>query len=122
MIERVEGLRQRERVLRDHRQLELSHGVVDGVVETARKSLEITTAFVRDRDLMTLPPDPLEIIVMPEFQRGVSTAYCDSPGPLGAAMATVEATRRGPALLRRTRQRGGAPHDLRRYHAPRRAE
>ncbi|MSR56957.1 MAG: DUF885 domain-containing protein [Planctomycetaceae bacterium] len=63
----------------------------DGVVETAKKSLETTTAFVRARDLMTLPPDPLEIIVMPEFQRGISTAYCDSPGPLDVGQKTFYA-------------------------------
>jgi uncharacterized protein (DUF885 family) len=54
----------------------------DGVVAAARHSLEITTAFVRDRDLITLPREPLEIILMPEFRRGVSVAYCDAPGPL----------------------------------------
>ena len=31
---------------------------------------------------MTLPSEPLDVIVMPEFQRGVAVAYCDSPGPL----------------------------------------
>lgn len=69
----------------------------DGVVEAAKKSLEITTAFVRQRDLMTLPADPLEIIVMPEFQRGVSTAYCDSPGPLDVGQKTFYAVAPLPA-------------------------
>lgn len=54
----------------------------DGVVEAAYHSLEITTDFVREKDLVTLPDDPLEIILMPEFRRGVSVAYCDAPGPL----------------------------------------
>ena len=31
---------------------------------------------------MSVPDEPIKIIVMPEFRRGVSTAYCDSPGPL----------------------------------------
>lgn len=52
------------------------------VVAAAYHSLEITTQFVRDKDLLTLPGDPLEIILMPEFRRGVSVAYCDAPGPL----------------------------------------
>jgi uncharacterized protein (DUF885 family) len=43
------------------------------------------TAFVRDHDLLTLYDDPVQIIVMPEIDRGVSTAYCDSPGPLEQA-------------------------------------
>ena len=63
----------------------------DGVVTAARKSLEITTAFVRRHDLATIPDDPLEIIVMPEFQRGVSIAYCDSPGPLEVGLKTFYA-------------------------------
>ena len=52
------------------------------IVDDARKALAETTRFVADNALMSLPEEPVEIIVMPEFQRGVSTAYCDSPGPL----------------------------------------
>jgi uncharacterized protein (DUF885 family) len=52
------------------------------IVEQARKDLQETTDFVRDHQLVSLPAEPVEIIVMPEFQRGVSVAYCDSPGPL----------------------------------------
>lgn len=40
------------------------------------------TDFVRRKDLLTLPDAPLEIIELPEFQRGVAVAYCDSPGAL----------------------------------------
>lgn len=54
----------------------------DEVVEAAYLSLELTTEFVRNMDLLTLPKDPLEIIEMPEFRRGVAVAYCDAPGPL----------------------------------------
>jgi hypothetical protein len=63
----------------------------DQVVETAKRSLELTTAFVREKDLLTLPPDPVDIIVMPEFKRGVSIAYCDSPGPLDVGLKTFYA-------------------------------
>ena len=52
------------------------------IVDDAKRTLETTTAFVAEKRLVSLPTEPLEIIVMPEFQRGVSTAYCDSPGPL----------------------------------------
>ena len=52
------------------------------IVDDARETLAETTRFVGDNALMSLPAEPVEIIVMPEFQRGVSTAYCDSPGPL----------------------------------------
>lgn len=54
----------------------------DSIVEDAKRTLETTTEFVAEKRLVSLPSEPLEIIVMPEFQRGVSTAYCDSPGPL----------------------------------------
>jgi len=63
----------------------------DEIVDTAKRSLELATAFVREKDLLTLPPDPVEIIVMPEFKRGVSLAYCDSPGPLDLGLKTFYA-------------------------------
>lgn len=63
----------------------------DGVVAAAQNSLKITTDFVRARDLITIPDDPIDIIVMPEFQRGVSVAYCDSPGPLEVGQKTFYA-------------------------------
>jgi uncharacterized protein (DUF885 family) len=63
----------------------------DAIVETAREALEKCTQFVRDKDLMTVPDDPIEIIVMPEFRRGVSLAYCDSPGPLDVGQKTFYA-------------------------------
>jgi uncharacterized protein (DUF885 family) len=63
----------------------------DGIVTAAERSMELTTEFVKSRDLITLPPDPLRIIVMPEFQRGVSVAYCDSPGPLEVGQQTYYA-------------------------------
>jgi len=63
----------------------------DKVVETAKDALAQATAFVREKDLVTLPPDPVEIIIMPEFQRGVSLAYCDSPGPLEVGLKTFYA-------------------------------
>lgn len=54
----------------------------DGVLDAARAALADTTAFVRAKDLVSLPDEPLQIIDMPEFQQGVALAYCDSPGPL----------------------------------------
>jgi uncharacterized protein (DUF885 family) len=63
----------------------------DRIVETAREALTRCTAFVRDKDLVTIPPDPIEIIVMPEFRRGVALAYCDSPGPLDMGQKTFYA-------------------------------
>ena len=63
----------------------------DKIVETAREQLDQTTDFVRQAGFVSVPDDPVEIIVMPEFQRGVSLAYCDSPGPLDAGQKTFYA-------------------------------
>jgi len=63
----------------------------DGVVPLARQTLEETTAFVREKGFVKMPDEPLEIIVMPEFQRGVAVAYCDSPGPLDKGQRTFYA-------------------------------
>jgi hypothetical protein len=57
----------------------------DTIVELAKVSLDEASAFVREHDLITLIDDPLVIMEMPEFARGVSVAYCDPPGLLEAA-------------------------------------
>ena len=69
----------------------------DTIVETAEESLARCTALVREKDLVTVPNDPLDIIVMPEFERGVSIAYCDSPGPLDVGQKTFYAVSPPPA-------------------------
>jgi uncharacterized protein (DUF885 family) len=63
----------------------------DAVLDAARASLTDATQFVREKNLVTLPTEPLEIIEMPEFQQGVALAYCDSPGPLEAGQKTFYA-------------------------------
>lgn len=63
----------------------------DKVVETAKSTLATATDFVRAKDLITLPDAPVKVILMPEFQRGVSVAYCDSPGPLDKSLDTFYA-------------------------------
>jgi uncharacterized protein (DUF885 family) len=45
-------------------------------------ALTAQTAFVTGHALLTVFDDPVELIVMPEIDRGVAVAYCDSPGPL----------------------------------------
>ena len=63
----------------------------DKVVETAEQTLATATAFVREKDLVTVPDAPVKIILMPEFQRGVAVAYADSPGPLDKGLETFYA-------------------------------
>jgi uncharacterized protein (DUF885 family) len=50
-----------------------------------RDALAAQTAFVTDRRLVSVHDDPIEVIPMPEIDRGVAIAYCDSPGPLEPA-------------------------------------
>ena len=60
----------------------------DQVVPAAKAALAKATDFVRAHDLVTVPDDPVKVILMPEFQRGVAVAYCDSPGPLDKGLDT----------------------------------
>ncbi|HEX9042689.1 MAG TPA: DUF885 domain-containing protein [Trebonia sp.] len=59
-------------------------------------ALAAQIAFVRDHDLVTLHDDPVEVIDMPEINRGIAVAYCDPPGPLepvpGATFIAVSPT------------------------------
>jgi uncharacterized protein (DUF885 family) len=54
----------------------------DGIVEVAKEQLQQAIDFVIENNIVTMPDEPIEIIIMPEFQRGVSVAYLDPPGPL----------------------------------------
>ena len=63
----------------------------DKLVEFAEESLKKTTEFVQSKQLVTLPPDPVDIILMPEFQQGFSVAYCDAPGALDVGQKTFYA-------------------------------
>ena len=59
-------------------------------------ALAAQTAFVGEHDLVTLYDDPVEVIDMPEINRGIAVAYCDPPGPLekvpGATFIAVSPT------------------------------
>jgi len=52
------------------------------ILKFCRDALAAQTAFVTDRRLISVYDDPIELIPMPEIDRGVAVAYCDSPGPL----------------------------------------
>jgi len=68
-----------------------THPDNDTIVGDARADLDQATAFVRANDLVTVPADPIRVIVMPEFQRGSSVAFCDWAGPLEKNGATFYA-------------------------------
>jgi uncharacterized protein (DUF885 family) len=63
----------------------------DGIVDIARQYLQQATDFVREKNIVTIPDDPIDIIIMPEFQRGVAVAYLDPPGPLDRGQKTFYA-------------------------------
>ena len=69
----------------------------DGVVDFAKQMLRETTEFARAKNFVTVPDEPLDVILMPEFQRGVAVAYCDSPGPLDQGQRTFYAVSPIPA-------------------------
>lgn len=73
------------------------HPKNETIVEQAKTYMQQCTDFVAKTDLMTVPTEPVNIIVMPEFQRGVAVAYCDSPGPLEAKGETFYAISPTPA-------------------------
>jgi len=52
------------------------------IIPQAERDLSRLTEFVREQRLVTVPDDPVRLIVMPEHQRGLYIGYCDSPGPL----------------------------------------
>jgi uncharacterized protein (DUF885 family) len=58
------------------------HPTVDTFIETAKKDLQEATAFVREKDLLTLPPrSNLEVIPTPEFMRGIYAVGGFNPAP-----------------------------------------
>jgi len=65
------------------------------IVDLAKQDLKTTTDFVRANNLVTVPDNPVNVVVMPEYQRGVAVAYCDAPGPLeknGETFFTISPT------------------------------
>ncbi|GAN00065.1 hypothetical protein U91I_03728 [alpha proteobacterium U9-1i] len=63
----------------------------DHLVEDATAGVNEAEAFVRARDLITVPEGNVRVILMPEFQRGFAVAYCDSPGALERGLETFYA-------------------------------
>jgi uncharacterized protein (DUF885 family) len=74
-----------------------THPDNDTIVAEARDDLDKATAFVREHKLVSLPTRPIKVIVMPEFQRGQSTAFCDWAGPLDKNGETFYAISPTPA-------------------------
>ena len=52
------------------------------ILGLCRASLQHATDFVRERQLVTVHTDAIDVVQMPEIDRGVAVAYCRPPGPL----------------------------------------
>ncbi len=63
----------------------------DQFVQACKDAVVKTTAFVREKDLITLPDAPVKVIETPKFKQGVAGAYCDPPGPLDKGQETFVA-------------------------------
>jgi uncharacterized protein (DUF885 family) len=69
----------------------------DGIVDVAKEYLQQATDFVIEHNIVTMPEEPVEIIIMPEFKRGVTVAYLDPPGPLDKGQSAFYAVAPLPA-------------------------
>lgn len=59
------------------------HGPAKDLVRDVRAIVKDVKKFIAARDILRLPdPDTCQVIEMPEFQRGNSTAYMSAPPPL----------------------------------------
>ena len=73
----------RETVQRVLSRIAQKHGTPQTLVRDVKGAVKELKRFLRDRPILLLPePDRCQIIEMPEFQRGNSTAYMNSPPPL----------------------------------------
>jgi uncharacterized protein (DUF885 family) len=69
-----------------------NHGKPETLVQDARATVDRIRRFLRDNEILRLPdPDRCQVIEMPEFQRGNSTAYLNPAPPLDAKAASVYA-------------------------------
>jgi uncharacterized protein (DUF885 family) len=67
------------------------------VLDEARRTLREATAFVREQAFVTVPSDPVRVIAVPEYRRGIAVAYCDASGPLENRPETAIAISPAPA-------------------------
>jgi uncharacterized protein (DUF885 family) len=68
------------------------HDKVEDLVRDAKDAVKKIKAFIRDKDILRLPePDQCQVIEMPEFQRGNSTAFLNQAPALDPKAASVYA-------------------------------
>jgi len=68
------------------------HGKPDEIVQDAKSSVAAIKDFITKNDILRLPdPDRCQVIEMPEFQRGNSTAFLNPAPPLDPEASSVYA-------------------------------
>jgi uncharacterized protein (DUF885 family) len=68
------------------------HGKPEELVRDAKATIDRIKAFIKDNDILRLPdPDRCQVVEMPEFQRGNTTAYLNQAPPLDNQAASVYA-------------------------------
>jgi uncharacterized protein (DUF885 family) len=58
------------------------HQRPDGLIAFCEAEMERISAFCRERDVISLPEEPMAITWTPAFMRAYGRAFLDSPGPL----------------------------------------
>ena len=90
------GRRQTVKLVMD--ELGKDHGKPDDLVADARKTVDRIKAFIKAKNVLTLPdPDTCKVVEMPEFQRGFSLAYLNPAPPLDPKADSLYAVAPPPA-------------------------
>ena len=76
-----------------------NHPKASALLDSCRAAFAEASAFVREKNIVAIPPEPLEIIWTPEFMRGVSMMGLDFPGPLEKGMKSFFVVSPAPDYL-----------------------
>ncbi len=64
------------------------HPQADELIDVNRAEIDHIEAFCRERDVIGLPDEPLQIVWTPVFMRAYGRAFLQSPGPLDKGLAS----------------------------------
>jgi uncharacterized protein (DUF885 family) len=67
-------------------EISLDHPKADELLDRCRADYAEASAFVRERKILALPQETLEIIWTPEYSRGVGLTALENPGPLDRSL------------------------------------
>jgi len=88
----------RETIERVVREIGHDHGKPEDLTANARATVAGLKQFITDRNILKLPdPDRCQVLEMPEFQRGNSTAFLNAAPPLDATASSIYAVSPPPS-------------------------